>query len=168
LNRLKTARGIEVGHIFNFGDKYTKAMNVFINDKEGKPFHPNMGSYGIGVSRLVGAIIESSHDEAGIKWPVAVAPFKVGIINLRSSDEACTKICDQIYSKLQNANVEALYDDTDNSAGSKFASMDLIGLPWQIAVGPRGVKAGTVELKNRLSGEKQEISTEAALQQLTR
>jgi len=161
--RLRAKRGIEVGHIFNFGDKYTKSMSVLVNDKEGKSFHPNMGSYGIGVSRLVGAIIESSHDDAGIKWPESVAPFKVGIINLRGSDETCKKTCDAIYSKLQNATVEVLYDDTDNSAGSKFASMDLIGLPWQIAVGPRGVKAGTIELKNRLTGEKVEISTEAAI-----
>ena len=166
LNRLKTARGIEVGHIFHFGTKYTKAMNVLINDKEGKQLHPEMGSYGIGVSRLVGAIIESSHDDAGIKWPLSVAPFKVGIINLRSSDPDCTKICDELYKKLQNEGVEVLYDDTDNSAGSKFATMDLIGLPWQVAVGPRGVKSGTVEIKNRISGKKDEISFEAAIDKL--
>lgn len=161
--RLRVKRGIEVGHIFHFGTKYTKAMNVNITDKEGKQFHPEMGSYGIGVSRLVGAVIESCHDDAGIIWPESVAPFKVGIINLRSADADCTKTCDEIYTKLTKAGVEVLYDDTDNSAGSKFASMDLIGLPWQIAVGPRGVKAGTVEIKNRKTGEKEEISVEAAL-----
>lgn len=165
-DRLRARRGIEVGHIFNFGDKYTKAMNVLITDKEGKQFHPNMGSYGIGVSRLVGAIIESSHDDAGIIWPESVAPFKVGIINLRSADADCTKACDDIYSKLIKAGIEVLYDDTENSAGSKFATMDLIGLPWQVAVGPRGVKAGTVELKNRASGDKVEISLEAAIQRV--
>lgn len=161
--RLKTQRGIEVGHIFHFGNKYTKAMNATITDKEGKQFFPEMGSYGIGVSRLVGAIIESSHDDAGIIWPEGVAPFKVGIINLRGADADCTKVCDDLYEKLKKSGIEVLYDDTENSAGSKFASMDLIGLPWQIAVGPRGVKAGTVELKNRASGEKSEVSVEAAL-----
>lgn len=165
-DRLRAKRGIEVGHIFNFGDKYTKSMNVLITDKEGKQFHPNMGSYGIGVSRLIGAIIESSHDEAGIVWPESVAPFKVGIINLRGADADCTKACDDIYDKLKKASIEALYDDTENSAGSKFATMDLIGLPWQVAVGPRGVKAGTVELKNRMSGEKMEVSLEAAIEKI--
>lgn len=161
--RLRVKRGIEVGHIFHFGTKYTKAMNATILDKSGKQFFPEMGSYGIGVSRLVGAIIESCHDETGIIWPQSVAPFKVGIINLRGGDPDCTKICDEIYHTLINANVEVLYDDTDNSAGSKFASMDLIGLPWQIAVGPRGVKSGTVEIKNRITGVKEEISREAAI-----
>ncbi len=162
-DKLRAKRGIEVGHIFNFGDKYTKSMNVLINDKEGKSFHPNMGSYGIGVSRLLGAIIESSHDDAGIIWPQSVTPFKVGIINLKANDADCTKVCDEMYIALEKAGIEVLYDDTDNSAGSKFASMDLIGLPWQIAVGPRGVKAGTVELKNRKTGLKEEVSVESAI-----
>lgn len=166
-DRLRAKRGIEVGHIFHFGTKYTKAMNAVVTDSRGKQFFPEMGSYGIGVSRLIGAIIESSHDDAGIIWPEAVAPFKVGIINLRASDADCTKTCDEIYNKLTANGVEVLYDDTDTSAGSKFASMDLIGLPWQIAVGPRGVKAGTVELKNRTSGAKEEVSLEAALNKIT-
>lgn len=166
-DRLRAKRGIEVGHIFHFGTKYTKAMNAGVTDSSGKQFFPEMGSYGIGVSRLVGAIIESSHDDAGIIWPEAVAPFKVGIINLRAGDADCTKTCDEIHNKLIANGVEVLYDDTDNSAGSKFASMDLIGLPWQIAVGPRGVKAGTVELKNRISGVKEEVSLEAALGKIT-
>lgn len=161
--RLRVKRGIEVGHIFHFGTKYTKAMDVTITDKDGKQFFPEMGSYGIGVSRLVGAIIESSHDDAGIIWPEAVAPFKVGIINLRAGDKDCQEACDKIYDSLTQKSIEVLYDDTDNSAGSKFASMDLIGLPWQIAIGPRGVKAGTVELKNRKTGEKEEITIESAI-----
>ncbi len=160
---LKVRRGIEVGHIFHFGTKYTKAMNAAITDKSGQKFYPEMGSYGIGVSRLVGAIIESGHDDAGIIWPHSVAPFKIGIINLKSSDADCTRICDEIYQNLLNKGVEVLYDDTENSAGSKFASMDLIGLPWQLAVGPRGAKAGTVELKNRKTGIKEEITVAAAI-----
>lgn len=163
---LRTRRGVEVGHIFNFGTKYTKAMNVTILDKDGKSVYPDMGSYGIGVSRLVGAIIESSHDDSGIIWPKSVAPFKVGLVNIRTGDEACDKACEDIYNKLQNANVEVLYDDTKESAGKKFASMDLIGLPWQVAVGPRGVAGGMVEFKNRKTGEKQEISVESALEKL--
>lgn len=166
-DRLRTKRGIEVGHIFNFGTKYTKAMNVTLPDKDGKPFHPDMGSYGIGVSRLVGAIIEYGHDDAGIIWPEEVAPFKVGLMNLRAGDEACTAACDGLYKQLQNAGITVLYDDTADSAGKKFASMDLIGLPWQIAVGPRGVAAGTVELKCRKTGEKSEVSAEAALKKVT-
>lgn len=165
-DRLRKARGIEVGHIFNFGGKYTASMNAKVAGPDGQQIIPNCGSYGIGVSRLVGGIIESSHDDNGIIWPEPVAPFMVGLVNLRASDDACTKAADDIYAKLTNAGVEVLYDDTDDSAGKKFASMDLIGLPWQLAVGPRGLAAGTVELKHRKTGEKQEVSFEAALKQI--
>ena len=165
-DNLRSRRGVEVGHIFNFGTKYTKAMNVTILDNNGKSVFPNMGSYGIGVSRLVAAIIESSHDDNGIIWPESVAPFKVGLINIRSNDDECSKVCNDIYNKLQNANVEVLYDDTNESGGKKFASMDLIGLPWQLAVGPRGIQNKTIELKNRKTGEKEEISIDSAVNKL--
>jgi prolyl-tRNA synthetase len=126
-----------------------------------------MGSYGIGVSRLVGAVIEASHDDKGIIWPESVAPFKVGEINLKVSDAACTKLCEDIYAKLRKAKVEALYDDRDIRAGEKFAEMDLIGLPWQMVIGPRGAAKGMVEFTNRATGEKQELSAEAAIARLT-
>jgi prolyl-tRNA synthetase len=125
------------------------------------------GSYGVGVSRLVGGIIEASHDENGIIWPEAVAPFKVGLINMKAGDADTDKACGDIYGKLQAAGVTVLYDDTDERAGAKFANMDLIGLPWQLVVGPRGLKNGVVELKNRASGERVELSPEAALNKLT-
>ena len=138
-------------------------MGLKVSGKDGGMVTPQMGSYGVGVSRLVGAIIEASHDEAGIIWPEAVAPFRVGLINLRADDADCASAADGIYSRLQAAGVEVLYDDRDERGGAKFATMDLIGLPWQLVIGPKGVKAGVVELKNRTSGEKVELSVEAAL-----
>ncbi|MDG1287599.1 MAG: proline--tRNA ligase [Rickettsiales bacterium] len=161
---LREARGIEVGHIFNFGTKYTKSMGATVQGPDGKPVYPECGSYGIGISRLVGALIEANHDDSGIIWPEAVAPFTVGLMNLRGKDDECVEVCASLYQQFEAAGVSVLYDDTDDGAGQKFAKMDLIGLPWQIAIGPRGVTAGTVELKNRRSGEKQEISAEAALE----
>ncbi len=165
-DRLIEARGIEVGHIFYFGDKYTKPMGAEVTDAEGRPVALKMGSYGIGVSRLAGAIIEASHDEAGIIWPEPVAPFRVGLVNLRAGDAACTAAADDLYGKLRTAGVEVLYDDRDGSAGAKFADMDLIGLPWQLVVGPRGLKAGVVEFKERRTGEREELSPESALSRL--
>jgi len=165
--RRYAGRGIEVGHIFYFGTKYSDPLGARVATPDGNETAVHMGSYGIGVSRLVGAIVEASHDDAGIVWPEAVAPFRVGLINLRSSDEACTSLCEDLYARLTDAGVEVLYDERDESAGAKFAEMDLIGLPWQLAVGPRGVKAGTVELKRRQSGERQDLSAESALTQLT-
>lgn len=163
---LVTRRGIEVGHIFHFGDKYSNAMGATVAGAEGKDVTVSMGSYGIGVSRLVGGIIEASHDDDGIIWPESVAPFKVGLINLKGGDAACDAACDDFYGKLQNAGVDVLYDDTAGRAGEKFAKMDLIGLPWQATIGPRGVKAGVVEVKNRRTGEKQELSVDDALKLL--
>jgi len=163
---LITRRGIEVGHIFHFGQKYSDKMGASVAGPDGKDVNVSMGSYGIGVSRLVGGIIEASHDENGIIWPEEVAPFKVGLINLKSGDDACDAACDEFYGKLQAAGVEVLYDDTSERAGGKFAKMDLIGLPWQITIGPRGLKSGVVEFKNRASGEKEELSPEAALEKL--
>ena len=166
-DRLKVARGIEVGHIFYFGTKYSKAMNAVVAGPDGNPVAVEMGSYGIGVSRLVGAIIEASHDERGIKWPESVAPFKVSLINLKTGDAACDKVCEDLYRTLGEQGVEVLYDDRDERAGVKFADADLIGVPWQLVVGPKGVAAGIVELKSRHSGEKNELSVESALARLT-
>ncbi|MEE9300228.1 MAG: proline--tRNA ligase [Alphaproteobacteria bacterium] len=158
-----TTRGIEVGHIFYFGTKYSKPMGATVTTEDGREVPVEMGSYGIGVSRLVGAVIEAGHDEAGIIWPESVAPFRLGLINLKTGDPACRKASDEIYGTLKGRGVEILYDDRDESAGAKFATMDLIGLPWQLIVGPRGLKAGVVELKERATGERQELSVEAAL-----
>ena len=164
-DKLRTARGIEVGHIFLLGSKYTDAMDVNINTPEGN-VRVEMGTYGIGVSRLMGAIIEARHDEAGIIWPESVAPFKVGLINIRPDDAICASMADGLYSTLQAKGIEVLYDDTDQRGGAKFAAMDLIGLPWQITIGPRGAAEGKVELKCRKSGEKHELSLESALSKL--
>jgi prolyl-tRNA synthetase len=166
-DQLVTARGIEVGHIFNFGSKYSKPMNAVVTTPGGESMPVESGSYGIGVSRLVGAIIEASHDERGIIWPNSVAPFHVGLINLRVADPKCVAACDALYHQLREAGLDTLYDDRDESAGAKFAAMDLIGLPWQLALGPRSLAAGTVELKNRATGAKEEITAEAAIAKLT-
>jgi prolyl-tRNA synthetase len=158
--RRREGRGIEVGHIFYFGTKYSKALNATVAGADGKPVNPEMGSYGVGVSRLVGAVIEASHDEAGIIWPDSVAPFKAAILNLRVGDATCDTACEALYAKLANA---ALYDDREERAGAKFADADLMGHPWQIIVGPRGAAAGKVELKRRATGERSEVSLEDAL-----
>uniref|UniRef100_UPI001F2E5C30 His/Gly/Thr/Pro-type tRNA ligase C-terminal domain-containing protein n=1 Tax=Geminicoccus flavidas TaxID=2506407 RepID=UPI001F2E5C30 len=161
--RLRSGRGIEVGHIFFFGTKYSAAMGATVLGPDGKETPVEMGSYGIGVSRLVGALIEANHDEKGIVWPESVAPFRVGLINLRADDELCRGVADDLYAKLEAAKVEVLYDDREERAGAKFATMDLIGLPWQVTVGPRGAKAGTVELKSRRTGAVEELSVDALL-----
>jgi len=165
-DRLVTARGIEVGHIFYFGTKYSKPMGAVVAGPKGEPILAEMGSYGIGVSRLVGAIIEASHDEAGIIWPESVAPFRLGLVNLRAGDARCVAAADDLYAKLGAAGIETLYDDRDESPGAKFAAMDLIGLPYQLVVGPRGLDKGAVEFKERRTGKKQELSPEAALNRL--
>ncbi|SIT01695.1 proline--tRNA ligase [Insolitispirillum peregrinum] len=164
---LVSARGIEVGHIFYFGTKYSKPMGCTVAGPDGAPVDVHMGSYGIGVSRLVGAIIEACHDEAGIVWPEEVAPFKVGLINLKSGAAETDAVCEDLYAKLEKAGVDVLYDDrADERAGAKFATMDLIGLPWQVIVGPKGVAAGVAELKNRATGERVELSFDAILARL--
>ncbi|MFY7781660.1 MAG: proline--tRNA ligase, partial [Tagaea sp.] len=165
-DRLRKARGIEVGHIFYFGTKYSKPMNAQVAGPDGAPVTVEMGSYGIGVSRLVGAIIEASHDEAGIVWPDSVAPFDLALVNLRVGDAKCDAACADLYAKLQNAGKDVLYADTSDSPGAKFATMDLIGLPWQLVVGPRGLANGKVELKRRRTGERLELSAEEALNRL--
>ena len=162
-DRKVSARGIEVGHIFYFGTKYSEPMNAVVQGPDGQMVPVEMGSYGIGVSRLVGGIIEACHDENGIVWPDGVAPFHVGIINMRAGDEECDAACEQAYQALELAGIDALYDDTEDRAGGKFARMDLIGLPWQIVIGPRGLKNGVVEVKNRKTGEKEELPLADAL-----
>jgi prolyl-tRNA synthetase len=166
-DKRRTGRGIEVGHIFYFGDKYSAAMGLKVSGQDGGMVTPQMGSYGVGVSRLVGAIIEASHDDAGIIWPEAVAPWRVGIVTMRADDEPSVSAAEDLYARLQSAGVETLYDDRDERGGVKLGSMDLIGLPWQVVIGPRGVAAGTVELKNRATGQREEISPESALARLT-
>ncbi len=161
-----SARGIEVGHIFFFGDKYSKPLGAVVTTSEGVDVPVQMGSYGVGVSRLVGGVIEACHDDEGIVWPDAVAPFKVGLINLRAGDDACERACDDIFAKLGSNGTEVLYDDRDERAGVKFSEMDLIGLPWQLIVGPRGLKNGVVEVKNRKTGEREELSVDAALNRI--
>ncbi len=156
--RLVTARGIEVGHIFYFGTKYSAPLGATVQGADGQQITLEMGSYGIGVSRLVGAIIEASHDDNGIIWPESVAPWTVGVINLKVGDADCDATCEKIYADLQAAGVEVLYDDRGERAGGKFADMDLVGIPWQLMVGPRGLKDGKIEVKQRAGGEKSEIA----------
>lgn len=165
--RRVAARGIEVGHIFSFGTKYSAPMNAKVAMPDGSEQPVIMGSYGIGVSRLIGAIIEASHDDAGIIWPESVAPFGVGILNLRPGDATVDAACDKLYSALAAAGKDPLLDDTDARPGAKFASMDLIGLPWQIIVGPKGLADGVVELKRRATGEKQLVSLDSAIARVT-
>lgn len=165
--RQVSARGIEVGHIFNFGTKYSVPMNAVVQSADGQMVPVQMGSYGIGVSRLVGGIIEACHDENGIVWPESVAPWHVGLINMRVGDDACDAACADAYTALTEAGMDVLYDDTDERAGGKFARMDLIGLPWQIVIGPRGVENGVVEVKNRKTGEKTEMPFDDALTKVT-
>ncbi|HEV7255644.1 MAG TPA: proline--tRNA ligase [Mesorhizobium sp.] len=151
------ARGIEVGHIFHFGEKYSKAMGAKVTGPDGREHFVSMGSYGIGPSRLIAAIIEASHDENGIVWPASVAPFDVALINMKPGDEACDRICGELDTALTRAGLDVLHDDTDARAGAKFATADLIGLPWQAIVGPRAAAAGEVELKNRRTGERETL-----------
>ncbi|MGF7163188.1 prolyl-tRNA synthetase [Rhodoligotrophos appendicifer] len=162
-----SGRGIEVGHIFFFGSKYSKPLGCFVQAAGGDKVEVQSGSYGIGVSRLVGAIIEASHDEAGIVWPETVAPFQIGLINVKQGDPDSDTACSKLYDALRMSGVEVLYDDRDDRPGAKFATMDLIGLPWQIIVGPRGLATGVIELKNRKTGERESLSPEAVLARFT-
>ena len=159
-------RGIEVGHIFYFGTKYSEAMGATVQKADGIEVPVEMGSYGIGVSRLVGAIIEANHDDAGIIWPEAVAPFRVGLINLKVDDSATSEVCERLYAEFTNAGIEVLYDDTEVRAGVKFATSELIGTPWQLLVGPRGVLSGQVELKSRDGLANEKISIDEAVSRI--
>ncbi len=166
-DRRVVSRGVEVGHIFYFGTKYSDALGATVQNAEGKDVAVHMGSYGIGVSRLVGGLIEASHDENGIIWPTEIAPFGVGIINLKVDDDACTAACEQLYAQAQTAGLDPLLDDRDMRPGGKFADMELIGLPWVITIGPRGLKDGMAELKNRKTGEKHDVDIDAVLAKIT-
>ena len=162
-DELMSLRGIEVGHIFYFGEKYSAAMGASVTAPDGTNRPVHMGSYGIGVSRLVGGIIEASHDDRGIIWPRAVAPFDVAVVNLKAGDETCDSCAEDLYAKLRAAGADPLYDDRDDRPGAKLAAIDLIGIPWQIVVGPRGMANGVVEVKNRRTGEAVEVSPDSAL-----
>ena len=162
-DRQRTARGIEVGQIFYFGTKYSDAMGATVADADGNRVPVHMGSHGIGVSRLLGAIIEASHDDNGIIWPEGVTPFHCGIVNLKQGDEQADAACEALYTSLTALGLEPLYDDRNERAGGKFATMDLIGLPWRITVGPRGLKNGVVELTSRRTGESEELPPEQAI-----
>ncbi|MEO9819692.1 MAG: proline--tRNA ligase [Paracoccaceae bacterium] len=164
--RRRTAKGIEVGQIFYFGTKYSEALGGTVQGPDGKNVAVHMGSHGIGVSRLVGAIIEASHDDNGIIWPEGVTPFHCGIVNLKQGDEEADGACEKLYKALEAAGLEPLYDDRSARAGEKFATMDLIGLPWRITVGPRGLKNGVVELTSRRTGESEELPPEIAVQKV--
>ncbi|WP_372834859.1 proline--tRNA ligase, partial [Puniceibacterium confluentis] len=161
--RRRVARGIEVGQIFYFGTKYSAAMGATVVDETGAKVPVHMGSHGIGVSRLLGAIIEASHDDKGIIWPEGVTPFHCGIVNLRQGDTEADAACQSLYDALTALGLEPLYDDRDERAGAKFATMDLIGLPWRITVGPRGLKNGVVELTSRRTGDSEELPPAAAI-----
>ncbi|MGI8706250.1 MAG: proline--tRNA ligase [Sphingomicrobium sp.] len=165
--RRRTGRGIEVGHIFYFGDLYSRKMGLKVSGPDGQMIAPMMGSYGVGVSRLVGAIIEASHDDAGIVWPESVAPWDVGLVTMRSDDQPTSSAAENLYGDLRRAGLDVLYDDRDERGGVKLSTMDLIGLPWQLIVGPRGTANGMVELKRRSTGEREELSLESALARLT-
>lgn len=161
--RRRTARGIEVGQIFYFGTKYSEPMGAMVRNSDGTQVPVHMGSHGIGVSRLLGAIIEANHDDKGIIWPEGVTPFHVGIVNLKQGDNSTDAACDAIYAELQARGLDPLYDDRDERAGAKFASMDLIGLPWRITVGPRGLTSNKVELTSRRTGQTEEVSPQEAI-----
>lgn len=165
-DRRKSSRGIEVGQIFYFGTKYSEPLGATVQNSDGKPVPVHMGSHGIGVSRLLGAIIEASHDDKGIIWPEGVTPFHCGIVNLKQGDDEADGACEALYAALTALGLEPLYDDRKERAGGKFATMDLIGLPWRITVGPRGLKNGVVELTSRRTGESEELSPEAAIEKV--
>ena len=166
--RQMTSRGIEVGQIFYFGTKYSESMNAKVITPENSEVPVHMGSHGIGVSRMIGAIIEASHDDNGIIWPEAVTPFGVGIVNLKQGDEETDSACEALYKSTTLLGIDPLYDDRSERAGAKFASMDLIGLPWRITVGPRGLKSGVVELTSRKTGESEELTPELAVEKLAK
>src|SRR5215212_7684189 len=162
-----SARGIEVGHIFYFGTKYSEPMKAVVTGPDGAEHPVHMGSYGIGPSRLVAAIIEAFHDDAGIKWPEAVAPFKVTILNLKQGAADTDGACEELYRALTAKRVDVLYDDRDQRPGAKFATADLIGVPWQVLVGPKGLAEGKIELKHRATGEREHLALEDVIARLT-
>jgi prolyl-tRNA synthetase len=166
VERRVSGRGIEVGHIFFFGTKYSDPLGCQVQGADGKMVTVQSGSYGIGVSRLVGGIIEASHDDAGIIWPESVAPFDVGLINIKAGDAEAETACEAIYKGLQAKGKDVLYDDRNQPGGAKFATMDLIGLPWQVIVGPRGLKEGVAEIKNRKTGARENVALDKVVERL--
>jgi len=162
-----SARGIEVGHIFYFGTKYSEPMKAVVTGPDGADHPVHMGSYGIGPSRLVAAIVEASHDEAGIIWPDSVAPFKAMILNLKQGGSDTDAACERLYGELTGKGIDTLYNDLDERPGAKFATADLIGVPWQILVGPRSLAEGKVEVKRRAGGERELMSPADAVARLT-
>jgi len=166
--RRKVGRGIEVGQIFFFGTKYSEPMGATVVTADGSRVPVQMGSHGIGVSRLVGALIEANHDDKGIIWPEGVTPFSAGIVNLKQGDGSTDSACESIYAALKAKGLDPLYDDRDERAGAKFATADLIGLPWRITVGPRGIASNKVELTCRRTGESEEMSPEAAIDRIAK
>jgi prolyl-tRNA synthetase len=165
--RRVTGRGIEVGHIFFFGTKYSDPMGCVVQGPDGKMVTVESGSYGIGVSRLVAGIIEASHDAAGIIWPEEVSPFDIGLINVKAGDAEADAVCDKLYADLSKKGKDVLYDDRNQPGGAKFATMDLIGLPWQVIIGPRGLKDGVAEIKNRKTGERENVALDKVVERLT-
>jgi prolyl-tRNA synthetase len=161
-----SARGIEVGHIFYFGTKYSEPMKALVSGPDGSEHPVHMGSYGIGPSRLVAAIIEASHDDAGIIWPESVAPFRVALLNLKQGDPATDAACEKLYAELRARGLDVLYHDLDERPGSKFATADLIGIPWQVLVGPKGLAAGQFEVKQRATGTREMLSPDEVLNRL--
>ena len=161
-----SARGIEVGHIFYFGTKYSRPMKAIVTGPDGAEHTVHMGSYGIGPSRLVAAIIEAFHDDAGIKWPEPVAPFKVMILNLKQGGAETDAASEELYRALASRHIDVLYDDSDQRPGVKFATADLIGSPWQVLIGPRGLTEGKVEVKRRADGSRELMSPADALVRL--
>jgi prolyl-tRNA synthetase len=161
-----SARGIEVGQTFYFGTKYSEPMKASVTGQDGQEAVVHMGSYGVGLTRVVPAIIEASHDENGIIWPVSVAPFEAVLINLKAGDAACDAACEKLYGELQNAGIDVLYDDRDMGAGGKFATADLVGIPFQLIIGPRGIKSGEAELKHRKGGERETLPIDSSVERL--
>ncbi|MBL8792142.1 MAG: proline--tRNA ligase [Rhizobiales bacterium] len=165
-DRRVTGRGIEVGHIFFFGTKYSEPLGCQVQGPDGKMVVLQSGSYGIGVSRLVGGIIEASHDKDGIIWPESVAPFDIGLINIKTGDADADAACEKIYAGLTAKGKDVLYDDRSQPGGAKFATMDLIGLPWQVIIGPRGLKDGVAEIKNRKTGARENVALDKVVERL--
>ena len=157
-NQLKISKGIEVGHIFYFGTKYSEKLGAYVQDNKGEKRLVHMGSYGIGISRLVGAIIEAYHDERGIMWPMSVAPFHITLINLMTDDNECNEVSEKLYNKLLNINIEVLYDDRKVSVGKKLSDNDLIGIPYQVIIGKRDLKENLIEVKDRRTNKSQRLN----------
>lgn len=166
-HNLIKARGIEVGHIFQLGNKYSKAMNAVVTAEDGSQIPMEMGCYGIGVSRILGAAIEQNHDEHGIIWPDAMAPFQVALVPINyHRSEKVKAAADKLYQELTQAGFEVLLDDRNERPGAMFADMELIGIPHRLVIGEKGLDAGTIEYKGRRDKESQQIAAETIINYL--